>query len=146
MSIEPASVHAGANTQVVRFVPHAEILPSASLVITHAGLGTTLAALGRGVPLLCTPMGRDQFFNAEQVQALGAGRMLMPDSSSDAIAEAATDLLRDDRYKAGAKHMAEAMAVYGGAKAAAATLESLVAKRNSAAPGHMAVHSGSFQH
>ena len=24
-------------------------------VITHAGLGTTMAALGRGVPLLCTP-------------------------------------------------------------------------------------------
>jgi hypothetical protein len=41
----------------------------ASLVITHAGLGNTMAALGRGVPLLCTPMGRDQFFNAGQVQA-----------------------------------------------------------------------------
>ncbi|HEY5858104.1 MAG TPA: nucleotide disphospho-sugar-binding domain-containing protein [Aldersonia sp.] len=85
-SIDPASVNAGANTRVVRYVPHSAILPSASLVITHAGLGTTMAELGRGVPLLCTPMGRDQFFNAEQVQALGAGRMLRPDSSSDAIA------------------------------------------------------------
>ena len=94
-SIDPASLTAGPNTQVVRYVPHAEILPSASLVITHAGLGTTMAALGHGVPLLCTPMGRDQFFNAEQVQALGAGRMLMPDSSSDAIAQAATDILAD---------------------------------------------------
>jgi hypothetical protein len=36
---------------------------------------TTMAALGHGVPLLCTPIGRDQFFNAERVQALGAGRM-----------------------------------------------------------------------
>jgi MGT family glycosyltransferase len=145
MSIEPASVHAGANTQVVRFVPHAEILPSASLVITHAGLGTTLAALGRGVPLLCTPMGRDQFFNAEQAQALGAGRMLMPDSSSEAIAQAARDILRDDRYKAGADRMAEAMAVYGGAGAAAASLEALATKRNTAATALRAVHAGSFQ-
>ncbi len=80
-SIDPASVSAGPNTRVARYVPHAEILPSASLVITHAGAGTTMAALGRGVPLLCTPMGRDQFFNAEQVENLGAGRMLMPDSS-----------------------------------------------------------------
>ena len=125
-SIDPASVNAGANTQVVRYVPHAEILPSASLMITHAGVGTTMAALGRGVPLLCTPMGRDQFFNAEQVQNLGAGRMLMPDSSSDAIAQAATDILGDDRFTMGAKQMAAAIGGYGGSAAAAAALEALV--------------------
>jgi MGT family glycosyltransferase len=125
VSIDPASVKAAANTQVVRYVPHAEILPFASLVITHAGLGTTLAALGRGVPLLCTPMGRDQFFNAEQVQTVGAGRMLMPDSSSDAIAQAAADVLGDDRFKAGAKQMSVAMGGYGGSAQAAAALETL---------------------
>ena len=123
--IDPESVNAGANTQVVRYAPHSEILPSASLVITHAGFGTTMAALGRGVPLLCTPMGRDQFFNAEQVQALGAGRMLMPDSSSDEIAQAATDILGDDRFTAGAKQMAIAIGGYGGAAEAAAALEQL---------------------
>jgi len=125
MSIDPASVHASANTQVVRYVPHATILPSVSLVITHAGLGTTLAALARGVPLLCTPMGRDQFYNAEQVQALGAGRMVAPDASSRAIAQSATEILADHRFTAGAKHMAVAMADYGGAAQAAATLEAL---------------------
>ena len=124
-SIDPASVNAGDNTHVARYIPHADILPSTSLVITHAGLGTTMAALGRGVPLLCTPMGRDQFFNAEQVRALGAGRMLMPDSSSEAIAQAAMDILRDDRFTAAAKQMAVAMGGYGGAAAAAAALESL---------------------
>lgn len=145
MSVDPASISAGGNTQVARFVPHAEILPATSLVITHAGLGTTMAALGRGVPLLCTPMGRDQFFNAEQVQDLGAGRMLLPDSSSDVIAQAAADILRDDRFKVGAQHMADAIAGYGGAKGAAATLEALAAKRNAGASGHMAAHAGSFQ-
>ena len=124
-SVDPASITAGANTQVVRYAPHAEILPSASLVITHAGLGTTMAALGRGVPLLCTPMGRDQFFNAEQVQTLGAGRMLMPDSSSDEIAQAARDILGDDRFTAGAKQLAIAIGGYGGAAEAAAALEQL---------------------
>jgi UDP:flavonoid glycosyltransferase YjiC (YdhE family) len=77
----------------VRYVPHAEILPSASLVIAHAGLGTTMAALGHGVPLLCTPLGRDQFFNAERVQTLGAGLMLMPDADCDAIALTAQHIL-----------------------------------------------------
>ena len=125
-SIDPASVTAGANTQVVRYVPHADILPSASLVITHAGLGTTMAALGHGVPLLCMPMGRDQFFNAERVQDLGAGRMLMPDADSDAIAFAAKDMLADSRFTSGAKRMADAIGGYGGAAQAAAALEALV--------------------
>jgi MGT family glycosyltransferase len=125
-SIDPASVRAGANTRVVRYAPHAEILPSASLVITHAGTGTTMAALGRGVPLLCTPMGRDQFYNAERVQSLGAGRALPPDSSSDAIAQAAADVLEDDRYRTCAKQMAASIGGYGGAAAAAAALEGLV--------------------
>lgn len=124
-SIDPVSVTAGTNTQVVRYAPHAGILRSASLVITHAGVGTTMSALGRGVPLLCTPMGRDQFFNAGQVQALGAGRMLMPDSSSDAIARAAMDILADERCTAGAKQLAVAIGGYGGASQAATALEAL---------------------
>jgi UDP:flavonoid glycosyltransferase YjiC (YdhE family) len=124
-AIDPACVTAGANTRVVRYVPHTEILPSAALVITHAGLGTTMAALGYGVPLLCTPMGRDQFFNAERVQTLGAGRMLMPDADSEAIALAAKDVLADSRCTAEAKRMAEAIGGYGGAAGAAAALEAL---------------------
>ena len=124
-AIDPASLTAGANTQVLRYMPHAEILPSASLVITHAGAGTTMAALGHGVPLLCTPMGRDQYFNAEQVQILGAGRMLLPDADSDAIALAANDILADSRFTKEAKRMADAISGYGGATRAATALEAL---------------------
>jgi MGT family glycosyltransferase len=124
-SVDPASLTAGAKTQVVRYVPHTEILPSASLVITHAGLGTTMAALGYGVPLLCTPMGRDQFFNAERVQALGAGRRLMPEPGSDAIAQAAIEIIGDDRFTAGAQRLAAAISGYGGAARAARALEAL---------------------
>ena len=36
--------------------------------------------------------------NAGRVQELAAGRMLVPDSTSDAIAEAATDILLDGRF------------------------------------------------
>jgi UDP:flavonoid glycosyltransferase YjiC (YdhE family) len=49
-SIDTAALTAGANTQVARYVPHTEILPSASLVITHADLCTTMAALGHTSP------------------------------------------------------------------------------------------------
>ena len=79
-------------------------------------------------------MGRDQFFNAGQVEALGAGRMLTADSTSDAIAQAAKDILGDDRYLTGAKQMAVAMRGYGGAAQAAAALEALAIHVHSTPP------------
>ncbi len=72
-AIDPASLPTTANAQVVRFVPHDRLLPHASLVVTHAGLGTVMMALAHGVPMLCAPLGRDQFFNASRVEALGVG-------------------------------------------------------------------------
>ncbi|MFC6010226.1 glycosyltransferase [Nocardia lasii] len=127
-SIDPDTIAAGANTQVVHYAPHAGILPSAALVITHAGLGTTLAALGHGVPMVCVPMGRDQFFNAQRVQELGAGTMLPPDASTELIAAAARTLLADESAHATATRLATAIAGYPGANGAADVLESLTAR------------------
>ena len=124
-AIDPSTVTAGANTQVVAYVPHAELLPSTSLVITHAGLGTVMTALGSGVPLLCIPMGRDQFFNAEQAQTLGAGRMLMPDADVSTIIDAAREVLDDQTSRSAAKKMASTISSYGGASAAVTALELL---------------------
>jgi MGT family glycosyltransferase len=124
-SIAPEAVRAGANTQVVSFVPHAELLPSTSLVITHAGLGTTMAALGAGVPMVCVPMGRDQFFNAEQVERLGAGRALPPDAPAERIAETALEVLGDAATRAAAKQLAMTIAAAGGAREAVSRLERL---------------------
>jgi MGT family glycosyltransferase len=128
-SIDPATVSAGANTHVVSYVPHAQLLPSTSLVITHAGLGTVMAALGHGVPLLCMPMGRDQFFNAEQVQTLGAGRMLMPDAEVSTIVDAARAILDAASCRAAAKEIAITISGYGGASDAVTALEGLSFER-----------------
>lgn len=125
-SLDPATVRAGANTEVLSYVPHGELLPSCSVVITHAGLGTAMAALAAGVPLVCLPMGRDQFFNAEAVQALGAGRMLMPDAAPAAIADAVREVLADAAFGVAAKRMARAIADCSGAAGAVAALEGLV--------------------
>lgn len=129
-SIDPATVKAGENTRVVAYVPHTGLLPSTSLVITHAGLGTVMTALGSGVPLLCTPMGRDQFFNAERVQALGAGRMLMPDADVSTIAQAAREIMDDATYRVAAKQMAITISGYKGASGAVAALERISLDRS----------------
>lgn len=125
-SLDPATVSAGANTQVVSYVPHSELLPACSAVITHAGLGTVMAALAAGVPLVCVPMGRDQFFNAEMVQMLGAGRMLLPDADPATIAEATRAVLSDASFGVAAKRMAATIADCTAAPGAVAALEGLV--------------------
>jgi len=81
-------------------------------VITHAGLGTVMTALAHGVPLLCVPLGRDQFFNAARVEALGAGRTIGADADADTIGQAIRALLRDETARAAAKRMADAISVY----------------------------------
>ena len=68
-----SSLRVPANVAVRDYVPHASILPHVDAVITHGGLGTVAAALSHGVPLVCTPIARDQPLNAQRVAELGAG-------------------------------------------------------------------------
>jgi UDP:flavonoid glycosyltransferase YjiC (YdhE family) len=107
----------------VRFVPHADVLPHATLVVTHAGLGTVMAALSHGVPLLCLPLGRDQFFNAAMVERIGAGHSLPGDADEKQIADVVRGMLDDDGTRANAKRMAALIAKYGGGTDAVAELE-----------------------
>lgn len=82
-----------ANVEVRRWVPHAEVLPEAALVVTHAGMGTAMAALAHGVPLVCLPMGRDQLDVAARVVHAGAGLRLSPKVGERRIAAAVREAL-----------------------------------------------------
>lgn len=72
-TLDPAAFAAPDNVVVVRSAPHDEIFPHASVVLTHAGLGTVMRALANGVPLVCMPMGRDQDDVSARVVWHGAG-------------------------------------------------------------------------
>ncbi len=61
-----------ANVRVERWVPQAEALAEASLVVCHGGSGTTLGALGAGLPLVMLPMFADQLPNAARAARAGA--------------------------------------------------------------------------
>jgi UDP:flavonoid glycosyltransferase YjiC (YdhE family) len=94
------------NVEVRDWVPHADVLPHAALVITHAGLGTVMAALAHGVPLLCLPMGRDQDGNADRVEHLGAGHVLPSSAGAAQIAAAVSAALTDPTLKSNAGKLA----------------------------------------
>lgn len=95
---------------VVRSAPHREVLPRVTLLVSHCGHGTTLKALAAGVPLLCMPMGRDQNDTAARVVHAGAGLRLPAHASAERIAAAIRRLLQDDRYRANAGRMQQALA------------------------------------
>ena len=99
------------NARVERYIPQALVLPHAFVVVSHGGSGSTLAALAHGLPILFVPQEADQFENAAQVQALGAGLRLVPDELTVPAARSALEsLLADARYRERAGHVADEIA------------------------------------
>jgi hypothetical protein len=96
--LDPAGLVTPTNARTVGYTRHAAVMPHASLVVTHAGLGTVLAALAHGVALLCLPLGREQPDNARAVVEWGAGLSLPPDAGEAEIRESATRVLDDPGY------------------------------------------------
>ena len=60
------------------YIPLSEVLPRASVVVHHGGIGTTAQAFAAGTPQLVVPNTHDQPDNAARVRRLGAGRLLLP--------------------------------------------------------------------
>ena len=115
------------NVVVRGHVPHASVLPHVDAAITHAGMGTVAAALSHGVPLVCTPISRDQPLNAQRVTDLGAGLAVPAASATPELVRAAVEqVLSDPSHRAAAQRLAEARADAGGATALAADLETLI--------------------
>lgn len=65
-----------AGVRVERWIPQAQVLPEASVVVCHGGFGSTLGALAAGLPLAVLPLFADQPFNARRVAESGAGLAL----------------------------------------------------------------------
>jgi MGT family glycosyltransferase len=94
------------NVSATHFVPHRAVLPSASLVITHGGLGTVMAAIAHGVPLLCIPLKNDQFENAVRVEAVGVGLRMSKHARPRALARTIKEMLREPCFRTAARRLA----------------------------------------
>jgi UDP:flavonoid glycosyltransferase YjiC (YdhE family) len=109
-AVDPDEIQPGPNVQVLHAAPHAQVLPEASVVVTHAGHGTVLKSLAAGVPLVCIPIGRDQKDNTVRVLRLGAGIRLNRKSTPPQIAAAISEILERPKYKAAARRFADVLA------------------------------------
>lgn len=115
------------NAAVLQHVPHHDVLPHVSVMVSHAGHGSVLAALAYGVPIVCLPNPvADQPGIAHQVETLGAGRALDGDNASaDDIAAAVREVLDEPSYAVGAQQLAALIARTTGAASAADRLAQL---------------------
>ncbi|MEU6017035.1 nucleotide disphospho-sugar-binding domain-containing protein [Streptomyces sp. NPDC047515] len=109
------------HVHVEAWVPQADVLAGASLVVCHGGSGTVFGALAAGVPLVCVPLFADQPVNALLVAEAGAGLAVTPtggpaDDSAvlgpddvSRIRSAARLLLKEPSYRARAGRLADEM-------------------------------------
>jgi UDP:flavonoid glycosyltransferase YjiC (YdhE family) len=59
-----------------RYLPFSKILPRASLLVYHGGIGTLAQVIKAGIPHLVVPNGHDQFDNGMRIEQLRLGRAL----------------------------------------------------------------------
>ena len=115
---------AAANTVLFPFIPHQAVLPHASLIISHGGHGTVIAALAHGVPLVCVPgAGADQPIVAARVAALGAGTTVSRQAPVGELRDAACDVMATATFRAAARELARLIAPERGAASGASALE-----------------------
>jgi UDP:flavonoid glycosyltransferase YjiC (YdhE family) len=104
--LDAGDVDAPDGVTVSGYVRHAAVLPWASAVVTHAGLGTILAGLAHGLPLVCLPLGREQPANARAVARAGAGLVIDAGAPPADIATAIRRAVDDLELRAGAARLA----------------------------------------
>jgi hypothetical protein len=120
--------------RVERFVPLDLILNHCALAVVHGGAGTTLAALGRGVPLVVIPQGADQFINAERAVAAGAAVSIGPaDFTPEALWSAVVRVLRNHSFTVAAARIRDKIAAMPSAAEVAFTLSASAWTRDVAA-------------
>lgn len=116
--LDPAGLQLPANAVTSGYVRHAAVLPHAAVTVCHGGLGTVLASLAAGVPVVCLPLGREQPDNAAAVERARAGRAVDPGAGPDAVRDAVAAVRADPAYRRAAAALAATMAPPGAPTAA----------------------------
>ncbi|MGI0495162.1 glycosyltransferase [Alkalinema pantanalense CENA528] len=119
------------NPIVVPYAPQLELLQEASLVITHAGLNTTLETLTQGVPMVAIPITSDQPGVAARIVWSGAGMMIPPHRLTVAkLKQAIIQVLQQPSYRRNARRLQQAIARSGGVTQAADLIEAAVGQQS----------------
>lgn len=130
-SIGRESLAAPPNVELRGFVPHAELLPTVSMVIGHGGHATTMAALAHDLPVLVIPMHPmlDQKMVGGSLVDAGVGRLLSKKAKPAAIAAAVDELMSEGPHRVAAARLGAVIRTTSGALAGADLVESVGTRR-----------------
>jgi UDP:flavonoid glycosyltransferase YjiC (YdhE family) len=109
--VAPEAIRARPGVEVHRWLPHAVTLPSASVLVTHGGHGSTMAGLAHDVPLLVVPLDgkSDHRRMGRSIEAAGAGLVVGRRAPVTEVRAALTALLTDGSYRAAAARLGAAI-------------------------------------
>jgi MGT family glycosyltransferase len=117
----PRDLSETANATVCQFLPHGVVLDRACCAITHGGMGTTVKALDRGVPVCVVPFARDQAEVARRVEVARCGIRLPAEKLTAARLREA--VLKAMTMTDGARRVAAGFAATGGVRRGAELVE-----------------------
>lgn len=112
------------NVRAATFLPFAQLLPKADLMITNGGYGGVHAALRHGVPLIVAGTTEDKVEVGARIAYTGVGINLATNTPSpDRIAAAARTILADHRYAEASARLGAEIAAAPGVAAIASIIE-----------------------
>jgi MGT family glycosyltransferase len=112
---------------VVNFAPQLELVKRAAVVISHAGINTSLESLAEGVPMVCIPMGNDQPGVASRVAMRGAGLVVgLRRLNAKRLRSAVRAVLEDESYRRAARNMQASIQQIDGLDLAADIIEDVL--------------------
>lgn len=144
-AVDPAAIRAHPRVEVHRYVPHDELMPAASLVVSHGGHGTAMRALAHDLPLLVMPLHPllDHPMVGRVVERAGAGRTVRRSAAPERLRPVLADLLQDGPHRRAAARIGARIRSADGAVTAARLLEELLTpQRQSPAPAPVPGHPG----
>jgi UDP:flavonoid glycosyltransferase YjiC (YdhE family) len=126
--VDPDDLRAPAHAEVHRFVPHAELMARATLMVGHGGHGSALQALAHDVPQVLMPLHPmlDQPMVARSLEQAGAARVVRKNVSAADLAPVLASMLADGPHRAAAARLGAQIRALPGAAGAAERIERLV--------------------
>jgi UDP:flavonoid glycosyltransferase YjiC (YdhE family) len=128
-SVDPTTLRPAAHVEIQRYVPHAEVMPRATLVVGHGGHSTAMAALAHDLPLVIMPMFAmgDQPVIGHVLESLGAARVVPKTAAAARIAAAVQAMLADGPHRDVVRALGGMIRRRDGAVEAADALENVLA-------------------
>jgi MGT family glycosyltransferase len=116
----------------INYAPYQALLPRASVVVHHGGVGTTAQGLLAGVPTLIVPFAFDQSDNAAHAKRIGTSRTVYRHKYfAPKVARELDQLLTDMSYAENARRVSEQLKLENGPATAADLIEELLLRSRS---------------